>query len=139
MSSESEHSLEDRGGNKKEHLCPCCFDSFRGNGIEELCSKIYSDLVVKGIDLKRSIFIRIIIPPMLDTARITVRTIVTKSNEKTFVFPTMSELTNRLIVENLKIRGLNIVSDITVADFQVKRFKYFEAQFHRLRDHNFVK
>ena len=120
LSLELVHSIENRKGDKIKHLCPCCFDAFRGNNIEELCTKIHSDLVGKCIDLKRSIFIRVIIPPMLDTARITVRTIVTKSNEKTFVFPTMCELTNRLIVENLKVQGLNIVSDITVADFQVK-------------------
>ena len=121
LSLELEHSFENRKGDKNKHLCPCCFDAFRGNYIEELCKKIHSDLVCKCIDLKRSVFLRVIIPPMLDTARITVRTIVTKSNEKTFVFPTMSELTNRLIVENLKVQGLNIVNDITVADFQVKK------------------
>lgn len=122
ISSDIEYSWNNKIDNKKQYICPCCFDAFKGNNIEEVCVKIHSDLIQKNIDLKRSVFIRIIIPPMLDTARISVRTIVTKTNEKTFVFPTMSELTTRLIVENLKFKGLNIVSDITVADFQVKKW-----------------
>lgn len=75
---------------------------------------------MKGIR-ESSIFLRVLIPPMLDTARITARTIVTKTNEKTIPFPTMAELTSRILTDELIKRGeLNIVSDATVAEIQVE-------------------
>ena len=117
--------LEYLNRSKKEktvhRTCPCCFDSFLGNNFENLCTRIIDDLKGKSIDLKRSVFVRVLIAPVLDTARITVRTIISKSNEKIFAFPTMGELTTRLIVENLRVQGLCIVNDPSVADFQVKK------------------
>lgn len=99
--------------------CPCCFDAFVGESLNILCSSICSGLDMKGIK-ESSIFLRVIIPPMLDTARITARTIVTNTNEKTIPFPTMSELTSRILTDELtKKGGLNIVSDATVAEIQV--------------------
>lgn len=84
-----------------------------------LCSSICAGLDVKGIK-ESSIFLRVLIPPMLDTARITARTIVTNTNEKTIPFPTMSELTSRILTDELtKKGGLNIISDATVAEIQV--------------------
>ena len=100
--------------------CPCCFNSFSGNNLNNLCNQIVDNLKSKNIDFKRSVFVRVLIAPVLDTARITVRTIVSKSNEKTFAFPTMCELTTRLVVENLKVQGLCIANDASEADFQVR-------------------
>jgi hypothetical protein len=100
--------------------CPCCFNGFVATSLEDLCAAICADLDVRGVG-QRSIFLRILIPPMLDTARITVRTIVTRTNEKIIPFPTMAELTLRLLTHELvKARQLNIVSDVTVAEIQVR-------------------
>ena len=91
-----------------------------GISLEKLCTAICVDLDERGVG-QRSIFLRLLIPPMLDTARITVRTIVTGTNEKIIPFPTMAELTLRLLThELLKARQLNIVSDVTVAEIQVQ-------------------
>lgn len=91
-----------------------------GTSLEDLCAAICADLDDRGVD-QRSIFLRVLIPPMLDTARITVRTLVTRTNEKIIPFPTMAELTLRLLTHELvKTRQLNIVSDVTVAEIQVR-------------------
>jgi hypothetical protein len=111
--------------NDVQTTCPCCFDAFVGESLNILCSSICAGLDVKGIK-ESSVFLRVLIPPMLDTARITARTIVTNTNEKTIPFPTMSELTYRIMTDELtKKGGLNIVSDATVAEIQVYIGLYF--------------
>ena len=122
ISAELEYSNPQKN-NDIVRTCPCCFNSFAGNNLNNLCNQIVDNLKSKNIDFKRSVFVRVLIAPVLDTARITVRTIVSKSNEKTFAFPTMYELTTRLVVENLKVQGLCIANDASEADFQV-RIKY---------------
>lgn len=99
--------------------CPCCFNAFVGDALHAVCASVESILANEGLS-KRPIFLRVLIPPMLDTARITVRTIVTATNEKLIPFPTMAELTYRLIVDEMvKKSGLSIVNDVTLAEIQV--------------------
>jgi hypothetical protein len=105
--------------NDVQTTCPCCFGAFVGESLNILCSSICEGLDMKGIK-ESSVFLRVLIPPMLDTARITARTIVTNTNEKTIPFPTMSELTSRILTDELtKKGGLNIISDATEAEIQV--------------------
>lgn len=107
-----------------DQICPCCFNAFVGDTLHDVCASL--ELVLSNSDLHdRPIFLRVLIPPMLDTARITVRTIVTVTNEKVIPFPTMAELTYRLIVDEMvKISGLNIVSDVALAEVQVAGNQY---------------
>ena len=107
-----------------------------GTSLEKLCTAICVDLDRRGVG-QRSIFLRLLIPPMLDTARITVRTIVTRTNEKIIPFPTMAELTLRLLThELLKARQLNIVSDVTVAEIQVQEL--FLPLIYSFKELNFI-
>mmetsp|Transcript_5065 Transcript_5065/g.5187 ORF Transcript_5065/g.5187 Transcript_5065/m.5187 type:complete len:524 (+) Transcript_5065:187-1758(+) len=100
-------------------ICPCCFDAYAGETLDKLSISVSSDLSQKGIDLKRPTFLIVVIPPMLDTARVTTRTIITSNNEKSFSFPSITDLIQRLLGDILRINGVNIVHDVSTAEIQV--------------------
>lgn len=100
-------------------ICPCCFDAYAGESLDKLSTSVYNNLSQKNIDLKRPTFVNVIIPPMLDTARITTRTVITSNNEKSFSFPSITDLVQRLLSDSLRSNGVNVANDISVAEIQV--------------------
>jgi hypothetical protein len=118
--SEYDNKEDSNYDNKELKTCPCCFNICAGDSLDKISASICADLTAKNIALERPVHLQIIVPPMLDTARITVRTIVCKSNEKTFVFPTMADLTSRLLSDILvRVGGLNIVGSTVASEIQV--------------------
>jgi hypothetical protein len=105
-----------------DRMCQCCFGAMVGDSLKQ-----HTELILESISKEnlttRSIYLNVLLPPMVDVARLTTRTIITMNVEKTFAFPTLKELLTRLLSERLsKIHGLNMVDDESSAEVQVSNY-----------------
>ena len=130
MSSDNEKSINC----KSELFCPCCYGVLEKDSLHLLAERINQDLKEKFSDhLKRNVFISVIVPPVLDLARLTLRLVVTGQKEKSFPFPTMSDLLQRLlsILLSVSLNGSDsmiIVDDVSLAEVQVNVSINFDNQ-----------
>jgi hypothetical protein len=104
--------------------CPCCFDSLRGEAVDKFCGEICQHLEGKHMSLDRPLHLKIVVPPMIDAARLTCRTVVTKTVDKSFPFPTLKELLHRLVKDKLQsTKGFKVVDNFLHAEAQVSSYR----------------
>jgi hypothetical protein len=95
--------------------CPCCMGCLDADYIAKLADQIYA--LAKGHD---QINLTINTPDVFDALRIAVRTVITRVAEKTFPFPTFSELLMRILSSVLKSRHELLCVDEVDAKLKVK-------------------
>ena len=128
------HNLKCMNGSDIPLMCPLCYNTLSRNNLERMKDAMIDALQLDHLDeQQRPIYLNFIVPPVIDTARLTARLIVTRSAERTFAFPPFQLLLQRLMSvliscdQRCKV-PLTIVDDMAAADVQINVLLHFENQ-----------
>lgn len=89
-------------------VCPSCLGLFTTDFVHKIASDVLEVLKAHYL-LEHRMFISVSFPPLVDLARIVVRTLVTGTADKSFPFPSIGDLVTRLVT-NLVVNELSIAS-----------------------------
>ena len=115
-------------------MCPLCYNVLTRNSLERMKDAMIDALQQDHLDeQQRPIYLNFIIPPVVDTARLTARLIVSRSAERTFAFPPFQLLLQRLMSVMISCDPrckvpLTIVDDMAAAGVQINVLLHFENQ-----------
>ena len=115
-------------------MCPLCYNVLCRDSLERMKDDMIDALQLDHLDeQQRPIYLNFIVPPAIDTARLTARLIVTRSAERTIAFPPFQLLLQRLLSvmiscdQRCKV-PLTIVDDMATASIQINVLLHFNNQ-----------
>lgn len=82
-------------------ICPCCLGCLTGSALASLASQIITS-ISSAYSSDESFGLNILIPPVLDIARMTARAVVYAAPQKQSGFPNFKELLQRILTSALK-------------------------------------
>ena len=107
-------------------VCPVCFDVLAGDGLQQLAGAAVDAVLARSFhEQRRPVFVNVVVPPAVDLARLTARLLVTRTAERTFSFPPLFQVVQRLVGlllardPRLATAPLRVVDDAAMADLQV--------------------
>lgn len=115
-------------------VCPVCYNALVGDSLQRIKDAILTDLKIHSFhEQQRPIFLNFISPPVVDAARLATRLIVTRTADRTFSFPPLHLLLQRLLTVMLTVDSglavpLRIVDDMATAEVQVNVLIDFKNQ-----------
>ena len=93
--------------NSDDMICYGCVGFFSYQVVDELADYVMAE-ICKADALHVPVAVVVYAPPIMDCIRITTRTVITHQHDKTFPFPAVDDLMQRLLTEKLGGR-VNIV------------------------------
>jgi hypothetical protein len=107
-------------------VCPVCFDVLAGDGLQRLTDAAVDAVLARSFhEQRRPVYVNVVVPPAVDLARLTARLLVTRTAERTFSFPPLFQVVQRLVGlllgrdQRLAAAPLRVVDDAALADLQV--------------------
>jgi hypothetical protein len=99
----SQHPSPALNSKSSPHLCSCCLGFFQGSSISNIISAIRHQLELKQEEYRELTFsIKINVPPILETLRIGIRTLIFQSVNKLAPSPSFEEQYERFISHHLQ-------------------------------------
>ena len=84
--------------NTAASVCPVCFDVLAGDGLQRLTDAAVDAVLARSFhEQRRPVYVNVVVPPAVDLARLTARLLVTRTAERTFSFPPLFQVVQRLV------------------------------------------
>ena len=87
-------------------LCPCCFGAISGGALQALVANA-NDFLQNSQMHTNSVVLNVVVPPVLDSMRLTARTVVARTAGKSFPFPALTDVITRVL--KAQLRGVSVV------------------------------